>query len=328
MKYCPTCGTKYDEEVLRFCMKDGTPLLEEKQPNFVEMPSESLEADVDDDDAGEVTVIRRNVPVPPPPVEEDFSSEPRAGERIVVPTYQDRQGQAPPRTIPYQAPPRKTNTALVVLLTIIGTVTALGLVGGAIWLFTSSRSDNTNVNNNLNLNANQNVNVNTNLGIDTNFNFNMNANVNMNVNANVKTPTPTPRPSPSVTPSPSPSPSPDEDGTPSNGNTRPRATPTPLPTPPVNRPPVNGGVLNGRATSLTTPSYPAIARTAGASGLVRVQVLVDERGNVISANAVSGHPLLRGAAEAAARSSKITPSQVGGQPARTTGVLQYNFRSN
>ena len=27
MKYCPTCNTRYDEEILRFCMKDGTPLV-------------------------------------------------------------------------------------------------------------------------------------------------------------------------------------------------------------------------------------------------------------------------------------------------------------
>ena len=304
-------------------MKDGTPLLEKEQPNFVEMPSESLDAVVDEDDAGEVTVIRRNIPVPPP-VEDARTNEPRAAERIVVPTYQDPQRQAG-RPVPA---PRKTNTAAVVLLTIFGTVAVLGLIGGAIWLFSGGRSDSIDLNVNANANADQNVNVNTNLGFDTNFNFNINANTNSNVNANanVKTPTPTPKPSPSPSPTPSPSPSPDDEGnTATNGNTRPRSTPTPLPTPMPTRPAVNGGVLNGRATSLPTPSYPAAAR---ASGLVRVQVLVDERGNVVSANAISGHPLLRAAAEQAARSSKISPAQVSGQPARTTGVLQYNFRAN
>ncbi|HKX83872.1 MAG TPA: hypothetical protein VJL58_06620, partial [Pyrinomonadaceae bacterium] len=153
MKYCPTCGTKYDEEILRFCMKDGTPLLEEEEPKFVEMPSESLDTGVDDDDPGEVTVIRRNIPVPPPPVEEDFGSDaPRGGERIIVPTYQEQQRQAP-RTLPYQAAPKKTNTAIVVLLTIIGTVAVLAVIGGGIWLF-SNRSSNTNQNANVNANTN------------------------------------------------------------------------------------------------------------------------------------------------------------------------------
>ena len=39
MKYCPTCETRYDEDILRFCMKDGTPLLDEAEPNFIEMPA-------------------------------------------------------------------------------------------------------------------------------------------------------------------------------------------------------------------------------------------------------------------------------------------------
>ena len=66
MKYCPNCSTRYDEEILRFCMKDGTPLIDEDEPAFIEMPSESIEEP--EDDAGEVTVIRSNSapPLPPP----------------------------------------------------------------------------------------------------------------------------------------------------------------------------------------------------------------------------------------------------------------------
>lgn len=58
------------------------------------------------------------------------------------------------------------------------------------------------------------------------------------------------------------------------------------------RPPISGGVLNGKAISLPKPPYPPIAKAAKASGTVAVQVVVDENGNVISANAMSGHPLL------------------------------------
>ncbi len=42
MKYCPVCQTRYDEEIMRFCTKDGTPLIDEEAPNFVEMPSEDV----------------------------------------------------------------------------------------------------------------------------------------------------------------------------------------------------------------------------------------------------------------------------------------------
>ena len=332
MKYCPTCGTRYDEEILRFCMKDGTPLLDEEQPNFVAMPSESFEEPVDEDDPSEHTVIRRNVPVPPPPAE-DFESKATPSQRIVVPTYNDPQ---PPRpgAAHYQAPPRKSNTAMVVFLTIIGTVAVLAVAGAGIWFLSRDNANNTN----RNANANQeNTNLNTNLGIsDFDFNVNANANVNTNANANLKTPTPTPKPTPSATPtvSPSPTDSPDDDNdntspSPVPSPTRPAASPTPRSTtsPPANLP-VNGGVLNSRAVSLPVPTYPQIARQVRAAGQVSVQVLVDENGNVTSARAINGHPLLRPAAEAAARQARIAPVRVGDRNVRATGVLLYNFRSN
>src|SRR2546428_451510 len=61
--------------------------------------------------------------------------------------------------------------------------------------------------------------------------------------------------------------------------------------------PISGGVLNGKALSLPAPEYPPIAKSAHASGTVTVKVTIDEYGNVAEANAVSGHPLLRAAAE-------------------------------
>ena len=88
---------------------------------------------------------------------------------------------------------------------------------------------------------------------------------------------------------------------------------------------ISGGVLNGRAISKPQPAYPAIARAAKASGTVTVQVLVDERGNVISASAVSGHPLLQQSAVAAARQAKFSPTLLSGQPVKVSGVITYNF---
>jgi TonB family protein len=88
---------------------------------------------------------------------------------------------------------------------------------------------------------------------------------------------------------------------------------------------ISGGVLNGKAISLPKPAYPAIAKQAHASGTVVVQVVVDEQGNVVSARAVSGHPLLRGVSAAAAREAKFAPTKLAGKPVRVSGVITYNF---
>ena len=101
----------------------------------------------------------------------------------------------------------------------------------------------------------------------------------------------------------------------------------PPPPPPAKKIPkqISGGVLNGKATSLPKPPYPAAARAVRAAGAVSVQVLIDESGNVVSASAVSGHPLLRAAAVQAARGARFSPTQLSGQPVKVSGVITYNF---
>lgn len=84
-------------------------------------------------------------------------------------------------------------------------------------------------------------------------------------------------------------------------------------------------VLNGKAISMPRPAYPAAARAVNAEGAVTVKVTVDEGGEVISAAAVSGHPLLRAAAVAAARQAKFSPTIVDGRTAKVSGYLTYNF---
>jgi TonB family protein len=88
---------------------------------------------------------------------------------------------------------------------------------------------------------------------------------------------------------------------------------------------VAGGVLNGRALRKPNPDYPSVAKRARASGTVTVQITVDEQGNVASAHAISGHPLLRGAGEEAARRAKFTPTLLCGKPVKVTGSITYNF---
>lgn len=105
------------------------------------------------------------------------------------------------------------------------------------------------------------------------------------------------------------------------------AGPPPPPPPPKKEPPktISGGVLNGKATSLPKPPYPPAARAVRASGAVSVQVLISETGSVVSANAVSGHPLLRPAAVSAARGARFSPTLLSGQPVKVSGVITYNF---
>jgi protein TonB len=88
---------------------------------------------------------------------------------------------------------------------------------------------------------------------------------------------------------------------------------------------VSGGVLNGKATSLPQPPYPATAKAAHASGTVVVLVTIDEDGKVISATAVSGHPLLRPAAVSAARQARFSPTKLSGTPVKVSGTISYNF---
>lgn len=88
---------------------------------------------------------------------------------------------------------------------------------------------------------------------------------------------------------------------------------------------VNGGVLNGKATSLPKPAFSRAAQAVGAKGAVTVQVLISEDGSVLSAMAVSGHPMLRLDSESAARAARFSPTLLSGLPVRVSGVIVYNF---
>jgi len=89
--------------------------------------------------------------------------------------------------------------------------------------------------------------------------------------------------------------------------------------------PISGGVLNGRAIRLAQPEYPAAARRNHESGRIEVQIIIDEFGNVIKAEASDGPPSLRKAAVAAAWASRFTPTRLMGQPVKVSGSIIYNF---
>jgi TonB family protein len=89
---------------------------------------------------------------------------------------------------------------------------------------------------------------------------------------------------------------------------------------------INSGMLNGMVLSEPKPAYPRVAKVAGASGPVRVRVLVNEDGRVLTAEAESGHPLLRQEAVSAALRARFEPVLLSGRPVKFSGVLVYNFK--
>lgn len=102
----------------------------------------------------------------------------------------------------------------------------------------------------------------------------------------------------------------------------------PPPVAPAPRPilkPVSGGVLNGTAITLPPPAYPEAARRMRMSGLVTVEVIVDETGKVISAVATSGPSLLKDVAVQAALRARFSSTKLSGQPVKVSGVINYRF---
>ena len=86
-----------------------------------------------------------------------------------------------------------------------------------------------------------------------------------------------------------------------------------------------GELSGGEILQKSLPEYPVIARMARASGSVVVLVAVDEDGNVIAAQSVSGHPLLQAAAVRAARETVFSPFVLSGRAVKVKGNLTYTF---
>lgn len=85
------------------------------------------------------------------------------------------------------------------------------------------------------------------------------------------------------------------------------------------------GVVNGSATDLVTPNYPAVARASHVSGMVSILVIIDPAGKVIAAQPSEGDSLLHPAALKAARESRFKPTLVDGKAVHVLGKVIYNF---
>src|SRR5262249_39958310 len=112
-------------------------------------------------------------------------------------------------------------------------------------------------------------------------------------------------------------------------NAPPPPAPRPTTTPPVKPTPapqsetrkISEGVVRGNAIVKVQPLYPASAKKMQAAGSVQVQVMISEEGRVIETMAVSGHPLLRGAAVDAARKWVFKRTLLNGIPVKVQSTL-------
>ena len=94
---------------------------------------------------------------------------------------------------------------------------------------------------------------------------------------------------------------------------------------PTDNSPMRIASLIDLATRKVPPVYPPAARQARVAGLVKVEVVVNESGEVTDIKTADGPELLRRAAVDAARKWKFKPYTRDGQPARMAGFINFNF---
>ena len=90
---------------------------------------------------------------------------------------------------------------------------------------------------------------------------------------------------------------------------------------------IGNALLCGKAISLPKPDYPEEAKAQNVSGIVAIEIVIDEKGRVIWANPVDGHPLLQRAAWKAACQSRHSPIKISGRAVKAAGTISYNFVS-
>jgi periplasmic protein TonB len=81
-----------------------------------------------------------------------------------------------------------------------------------------------------------------------------------------------------------------------------------------------------RQTHSVDPEYPPLALQARIHGIVVVDAIIDEHGNVVQARAISGHPLLIAAALKAVLQWKYEPTSLNGQPISVELQVSVTFK--
>lgn len=93
----------------------------------------------------------------------------------------------------------------------------------------------------------------------------------------------------------------------------------------ANTGPLDVGSLLGYATRQAPPVYPQAAKTARTTGVVKVELTIDEKGDVAMVQKTSGPMMLQEAAKDAVRKWKFRPFVRGGQPVKAIGFINFNF---
>lgn len=88
---------------------------------------------------------------------------------------------------------------------------------------------------------------------------------------------------------------------------------------------VGGDVKPPRLLFAPDPEYPTLARQARLSGVVIIEAIIDEHGNVKGMQVVSGHPLLIPAALAAVSKRKYEPTILDGEPTPVDLRVEIKF---
>ena len=101
----------------------------------------------------------------------------------------------------------------------------------------------------------------------------------------------------------------------------------PPPPPPEPREPirVSNGVQNSRLINRVDPVYPELAKRARVSGIVLLQVTVDEQGLVAGIKLIRGHPLLNQSAIDAVSQWMYSPTLLSGEPVPVIATVTVNF---
>ncbi len=102
-------------------------------------------------------------------------------------------------------------------------------------------------------------------------------------------------------------------------------TDTPTSDPASDKPVDLGSSVLTYATSKPSPVIPAAARAMHTSGVVRVDVTIDEKGDVVDVQKTSGPGLLQAAAKDAIKKWKFKPYMRDGQAVKFSGFVNFNF---
>ncbi len=92
-----------------------------------------------------------------------------------------------------------------------------------------------------------------------------------------------------------------------------------------NAEPMDVGSLLPYATRQPQPVYPTAAKSVRTTGTVKVEVMVNEEGEVAEIQKASGPIMLQSAAKEAVRNWKFKPFVRDGQPVKATGFVSFRF---